>query len=66
MVGRYLDWLRGFGDARMTGSGSALFVEVPDRAYGLEILGKAPAGSSGFVAQGIDRHPLAVQPAVGV
>ena len=66
IVGRCLQWLRGFGDARMTGSGSGLFVEVPDRARGLEILAQAPSGCGGFVARGINRHPLAVQPAVGV
>ena len=66
IVGRCLQWLRGFGDARMTGSGSGLFVEVPDRARGLEILAQAPFGCGGFVSRGINRHPLAVQPAVGV
>jgi 4-diphosphocytidyl-2-C-methyl-D-erythritol kinase len=66
IVGRCLQWLRGFGDARMTGSGSGLFVEVPDRTRGLEILAQAPSGCGGFVARGINRHPLAVQPAVGV
>ncbi len=66
IVGRCLQWLRGFGDARMTGSGSGLFVEVPDRDRGLEILAQAPSGCGGFVARGINRHPLAVQPAVGV
>ncbi len=66
IVGRCLRWLREFGDARMTGSGSGLFVEVPDRDRGLEILAQAPSGCSGFVARGINRHPLAVQPVVGV
>jgi 4-diphosphocytidyl-2-C-methyl-D-erythritol kinase len=66
IVGYCLRWLRGFGDARMTGSGSGLFVEVPDRVRGLEILAQAPSGCGGFVARGINRHPLAVQPAVGV
>ena len=66
IVGRCLQWLRGFGDARMTGSGSGLFVEVPDRDRGLEILAQAPSGCGGFVAHGINHHPLAVQPAVGV
>jgi 4-diphosphocytidyl-2-C-methyl-D-erythritol kinase len=66
IVGRCLQWLRGFGDARMTGSGSGLFVEVPDRGRGLGILAQAPLGCGGFVARGINRHPLAVQPVVGV
>jgi 4-diphosphocytidyl-2-C-methyl-D-erythritol kinase len=66
IVGRCLQWLRGFGEARMTGSGAALFVEVPDRAGGLKILAEAPPGCGGFVARGVNRHPLAMQPIVGV
>ena len=66
VVGRCLQWLRKFGDARMTGSGSALFVEVADNRRGHEILAQAPHGCGGFVAQGISHHPLVVQPTVGV
>ena len=66
IVGRCLQWLRGFGDARMTGSGAGIFVEVVDHRRGLEILGQAPFGCGGFVAQGINYHPLAVRPTIGV
>ena len=66
VVARCLQWLRKFGDARMTGSGSALFVEVADNRGGHEILAQAPHGCVGFVARGISHHPLAVQPTVGV
>jgi 4-diphosphocytidyl-2-C-methyl-D-erythritol kinase len=58
VVAECLEWLRSFGEARMTGSGSALFVDVPDRESGLDILRQAPAGCSGFVARGINHHPL--------
>ena len=57
-VAESLSWLGQYGDARMTGSGSGLFVEVPDRASGEAILAKAPSGSGGFLARGIDLHPL--------
>jgi 4-diphosphocytidyl-2-C-methyl-D-erythritol kinase len=58
-VARHLDWLRQYGDARMSGSGACCFVE-----FGLESAARAafaalPAGMSGFVAAGLDRHPLA-------
>jgi len=66
IVGRCLEWLRGFGDAQMTGSGAGLFIDVPDRARGLEILSQAPSGCDGFVARGVNRHPLAIWPQIGV
>ena len=66
VVAECLDWLRSFGEARMTGSGSAMFVEVPNRESGLDILTQAPSGCSGFVARGINCHPLSEQSAVGV
>ena len=55
IVGRCLEWLRGFGDAQMTGSGAGLFIDVPDRARGLEILSQAPSGCDGFVARGVNQ-----------
>ncbi len=65
-VGEALSWLRQFGEARMTGSGCGLFVAVSDRQSGEEILGQAPAGISGFVAAGINQHPLRTTEPVGV
>ena len=58
IVGRCLQWLRGFGDARMTGSGSAIFVEVLNEKQGLEILAEAPNECVGFIANGINQHPF--------
>jgi len=57
-VAQSLAWLGQFGDARMTGSGSGLFVAVPDRASGEAILAQAPPGNRGFLSWGIDLHPL--------
>lgn len=57
-VGACLEWLRTFGDARMSGSGSALFLAVDDEQVGLDILAAKPAGTEGFVARGIVKHPL--------
>lgn len=58
VVGEYLAWLRQYGDARMTGSGACVFAAYPDRAAADEVFGKRPADWTGFVADGLDRHPL--------
>ena len=65
-VRKSLDWLRGYGDARMTGTGGASFLPVGDRQAGLNILNKAPPGCTGFVAQGLNRHPLVDESKFGV
>lgn len=57
-VARCLDWLKDQGDARMTGSGACVFVAVPDRAAAQGILDRLPADMRGFIAAGLDRHPL--------
>jgi 4-diphosphocytidyl-2-C-methyl-D-erythritol kinase len=58
VVGEYLAWLRQFGDARMTGSGACVFAAFPERAAAEQVFARRPAGMNGFVAAGIDRHPL--------
>jgi 4-diphosphocytidyl-2-C-methyl-D-erythritol kinase len=58
IVGEYLAWLRQHGDARMTGSGACVFAAYPDRATAEAVFGMRPAGWTGFVADGLDRHPL--------
>ena len=57
-VARCLDWLKMHGDARMTGSGACGFVAVPDRAAAQRILDGLPEDMRGFIAAGLDRHPL--------
>ncbi len=57
-VARYLDWLGSFGDARMTGSGACVFLAVEDEAGARSILRELPRDMQGFVACGLDRHPL--------
>ncbi len=61
-VARHLQWLRQRADARMSGSGACCFAEFNDKASARAILAQLPAGMKGFVAQGIDRHPLAEKP----
>lgn len=57
-IGEYLDWLGCFGDARMTGSGACVFAAFPDRASAEAVFRQRPAHMDGFVADGLDRHPL--------
>jgi 4-diphosphocytidyl-2-C-methyl-D-erythritol kinase len=51
-------WLAPHGRPRMTGSGGCVFLEVGDAATGKQLLAGAPAGFKGFVARGMNRHPL--------
>ncbi len=57
-VGEALKWLSKFGDARMTGTGSCLFVALNDHAEAERIRGQLPEKWSGFVVRGINRSPL--------
>jgi 4-diphosphocytidyl-2-C-methyl-D-erythritol kinase len=59
-VTRHLDWLRRYGDARMSGSGACCFVEFVTEAGARAALATLPADMRGFVAAGLDRHPLAM------
>ena len=57
-VAEYLVWLRQFGDARMTGSGACVFAAFPDREAAEQVFAARPEGMDGFVADGLDQHPL--------
>lgn len=61
-VDRLFRWLSKYGEPRMSGSGGAVFLplseQLSDRDRGLEILAQRPSNSSGFVARGINFHPL--------
>lgn len=58
VIGEYLQWLRQFGDARMTGSGACVFAAFPDRAKAEKVFSARPEGVEGFVADGLDVHPM--------
>ena len=57
-VARHLEWLRQYGDARMTGSGACVFCGFETEAQAQWVLSELPADMRGFVARGLDRHPL--------
>ncbi|MDK9701528.1 MAG: 4-(cytidine 5'-diphospho)-2-C-methyl-D-erythritol kinase [Sulfuritalea sp.] len=59
-VRRHLDWLRRFGDARMSGSGACCFVEFSEESAARAALAALPADMRGFAAAGMDVHPLAL------
>lgn len=58
VVAEYLGWLQERGEARMTGSGACVFAAFPDRATAEKIFALRPGHMSGFVADGVDQHPL--------
>jgi 4-diphosphocytidyl-2-C-methyl-D-erythritol kinase len=57
-VGRHLAWLRGHAPAWLTGSGACVFAAFPTREAARRVWAKAPPGIRGFIARGLDRHPL--------
>ena len=57
-VERHLAWLQRFGRARMSGSGACVFSEFPDQAGAEAALAQLPPDMQGWVAPGLDSHPL--------
>jgi len=58
-VGRHLTWLRRQGPAAMSGSGACCFAEFADEGTARSALAALPPDMAGFVAKGLDRHPVA-------
>lgn len=61
LVRQHLEWLSGHGEARMTGSGACVFAGFDSREAADRVLGMLPRGMTGFVAQGLQRHPMRMQ-----
>lgn len=57
-VEQAFQWLAAHGQPRLTGSGGCVFAEVADTARAERALQALPEGFSGFVARGMNRHPL--------
>ena len=58
-VAKCLDWLRHRRpDARMTGSGACVFAEFATETEARALRSQLPESMHGFVAQGLERHPL--------
>ena len=59
-VAAHLAWLRQrSSQARMTGSGACVFAEFTSEATARALYDQLPEDMRGFVARGLDRHPLA-------
>lgn len=59
-VAAHLEWLRQRSpQARMTGSGACVFAEFTSEAQARALYNQLPGDMRGFVARGLDRHPLA-------
>lgn len=58
-IAAHLQWLRARRpQARMTGSGACMFAEFATEAEARAVLGELPGTMRGFVARGLERHPL--------
>jgi 4-diphosphocytidyl-2-C-methyl-D-erythritol kinase len=60
-VARHLEWLRQLNRTTMvamTGSGACVFAEFITESAARMALASVPIGMSGFVVQGLDRHPM--------
>jgi len=57
-IGRYLSWLSQFAPALMTGSGACVFAEFAKEEEAQTVLRQLPESMRGFVARGLQQHPL--------
>lgn len=58
-IAAHLQWLRARRpQARMTGSGACVFAEFATDVEARAALGELPGAMRGFVARGLERHPL--------
>ena len=60
-VAVYLEWLKQLKNttiAAMSGSGACVFAEFETESAARAAFAKLPAGMDGFVAQGLDHHPM--------
>lgn len=57
-VARTLAWLRQYAEARMTGSGACVFAAFAAEQDARAVLARMPEGMTGWVARGLDEHPL--------
>jgi 4-diphosphocytidyl-2-C-methyl-D-erythritol kinase len=57
-IGRHLAWLAQFAPALMTGSGACVFAEFATEEEAKAVVGQLPGSMRGFVARGLQQHPL--------
>jgi len=54
----YLDWLKQHAPAQMTGSGACIFASFAEEHLARGVFASRPPYMRGFVAQGLEHHPL--------
>jgi len=57
-IADHLEWLSQYGKALMSGSGSSVFVELASAGDAERVLQLARPHRNGFLARGLDLHPL--------
>ncbi|MCU0869345.1 MAG: 4-(cytidine 5'-diphospho)-2-C-methyl-D-erythritol kinase, partial [Burkholderiales bacterium] len=57
-VAQAVEWLGQFGQARMTGSGACVFVELDSEEQARTVVAQRPVNFAGFAARGLQEHPL--------
>jgi 4-diphosphocytidyl-2-C-methyl-D-erythritol kinase len=57
-VAEALDWLQNFGEAKLTGTGSCVFVALRDPSAARDALARVPGRWRGFLVRGLNRSPL--------
>ena len=57
-VAHHLAWLKQHGEARMSGSGACVFAEFSTESAARAVHAQLPQAMRGFVARGLERHPL--------
>jgi 4-diphosphocytidyl-2-C-methyl-D-erythritol kinase len=57
-VARHLAWLRQYATAAMTGSGACVFSVFKTESEARHVLARLPDDMRGFIARGLERHPL--------
>lgn len=60
-IGVHLAWLRKRAPARMTGSGGCVFAAFESREAAQRVIDELPGTMHGFVARGLEQHPLREQ-----
>lgn len=60
-VRSHLEWLGAHAEARMTGSGACVFAGFDSREAAERVMRELPSGMTGFIAQGLQRHPMRMQ-----
>lgn len=57
-VNAIFEWLSQHGTPRMSGSGGSVYLPITSYEHGLDLLAKKPLSTAGFVAKGMNIHPL--------